>query len=168
MISFAEAMQEYKEQLAQGAIQTAYKGLMDYMQALKTHFKTRYPEYAVSGSLYFGYMDMTYFALVPAALKSRGLKIAVVFLHEEFRFEVWLSGANRQVQAQYWERIKAAGFEKYRLVPDPLTADAILEQTLADNPDFSDLDALTEKIERGVMEFIGEVEGLLKGLEGEG
>jgi hypothetical protein len=81
MGSFPEDMQEYKNQLEQGAIQKAYKGLMDYLMGLKTHFKNAYPDCFVSGSLYYGYMDMTCFSFIPPSLQSRNLKIAIVFLH---------------------------------------------------------------------------------------
>lgn len=161
MTSFHQSMLEYKKQLGLGTIQQAYKGLMDYMQGLKAHFKDRRPDFAVPGSLYFGYMDMTYFSLVPPALKDRSLKIAVVFLHEAFSFEVWLAGVNKQVQAQTWQMIKDSGWNKYPLVPSIQGEDAVLRHILVAGPDFSDLEALTMQIEQGVLEFIREVEEFL-------
>jgi hypothetical protein len=158
-------MQEYKQQLAHGAIQQAYRGLMDYMLALKTHFKNKYPEYFVSGGLYYGFMDMTYFSVTPAALKERALKIAVVFVHETFTFEVWLSGSNRLIQAEYWQKIKESGWSKYRLVSDPEREDAILQQVLITGPDFSDLKALSARIEQGTLAFTRDVEVFLSHLE---
>ena len=59
MKSFQENMNEYKKQLEKGAIKEAYKGLMEYIMDLRTHFKNEYPDYFVSGSIYYGYMDMT-------------------------------------------------------------------------------------------------------------
>lgn len=163
MTSFHQSMLEYKKQLGLGTIQQAYKGLMDYMQGLKAHFKDRRPDFAVPGSLYFGYMDMTYFSLVPPALKDRSLKIAVVFLHEAFSFEVWLAGVNKQVQAQTWKQIKDSGWNKYPLVPSIQGEDAILRHVLTPTPDFSNLDGLTMQIEQGVLEFVREVESFLAG-----
>ena len=93
--SFHESMVEYRKQLEKGAIKEAYRGLMDYIMGLKSYFSNKYPEYSVSGSIYCGYMDMTYFSLVPELLKRRKLKVAIVFVHETFRFEVWLSGQNK-------------------------------------------------------------------------
>jgi hypothetical protein len=94
-------MIEYKKQLANGAIKQAYRGLMDYFWSLKSFFEKKYPEYT-PGGIYYGFMDMTYFPLFPKSLKQRKLKIAVVFVHETFRFEVWLAGINKNVQAKYW------------------------------------------------------------------
>jgi len=161
MTSFADDMREFQSQLALGRVQAAYQGLMQYMLDLKTHFTKKHPDYSVSGSLYQGYMDMTYFAIVPETLKQRGLKIAVVFVYGSFRFEVWLSGCNRQVQARYWQLLKDSGWAKYRLVPDPKGFDSILVHPLADPPDFGDLDALTAQIEQGTLVFIQDVEEFL-------
>ena len=161
MGSFHEAMHEYHQQLEKGAIQKAYLGLMQYMQGLRTHFQQKHPEFVVSGSLYFGYMDMTYFAIAPQALKQQGLKIAIVFLHEAFRFEVWLAGNNKQIQSKYWKLLKESGWERYRLVPTTQGADSILEHVLVEQPDFRDLDALTTRIEDATLQFTEDVVGFL-------
>ena len=154
MRMFHEYMDEYKKQMKRGLINQAYKGLMAYMYSVKTHFKNKYPEFYISSSLYFGYMDMTYFSIVTASLKTRKLKIAVVFVHQEFCFEVWLAGVNKKVQREVWQLIKDSGWNKYRLVPSTQGADAILEHAIVENPDFSDLDRLTKQIEEETTKFI--------------
>ncbi|NLE52648.1 MAG: hypothetical protein GX613_14725 [Chloroflexi bacterium] len=161
MSALQDDMREYQMQLQKGAIQKAYQGLMDYMMRLKAHFKLTFPDYTVSGSLYFGYMDMTYFSVVPEPLKELDLKIAVVFLHEAFRFEAWLSGRNKQVLAQYWERVNATEWPNYRVVSPGKGIDSILEYVLVENPDFDDLDTLTKEIEDKTHAFIADVEALL-------
>lgn len=164
MTSLQKDMLIYQEQLQLGAVQRAYKGLLEYLLSLRTHFQKNYPDYSVPGSLYTGYMDMSYFSIVPADLKQRGLKIALVFLHEATRFEVWLSAYNKQVQSEYWQRIRQSGWEKYRLVPELAGADSILEYVLIEHPDFSDLETLTSTIEQGAIAFIGDVQKFLKTL----
>jgi hypothetical protein len=161
MESFQEYMDEYKKQLAKGAIQKAYKGLMEYIMGLKTHFQSKYPDYFVSGSIYYGYMDMTYFSFFPKAIQDRKLKIAVVFVHETCRFEVWLAGYNKQVQEKYWKLFKESGWNEYQVVPTTEGVDAIVEHVLVENPDFGELDALTKQIEGATLKFIGDVEGFL-------
>jgi len=161
MESFQEYINEYKKQLNKGAVQKAYRGLMEYIMGLKTHFMKKYPDYAVSGSIYYGCMDMTYFSIFPKSIQERKLKIAIVFLHEAFRFEVWLSGVNRQVQKKYWALIKESGWKKYPIVPPAKGVDSILEHILVDNPDFGDLEALTQIIELKTLKFIQEVESFL-------
>ncbi len=158
MTALNENLQEYKKQLKKGVIQHAYRGLVEFMMAVRSHFKNRYPDYGVSGSLYPGYMDMTYFAVTPPALKERQLKIAIVFLHEAFRFEVWLSGYNKQAQLKYWHLFRDSGWSLYRLVPSVEGVDSIVEHILTDNPDFSDRDALITQIENGTLKFITDIE----------
>ena len=163
MGSLSDAMSEYRVQMQKGVIQQAYRGLMDYMSALKTELKAKHPDYQVSGSLYFGYMDMTYFAFTPPALKEMGLKIAIVFVHETFAFEAWLSAANRGLLAQFAEQFKDAGWKKYRRVDAAQNPDAILEHTLAADPDFSDLPALSALIERETLAFCADMQAFLAG-----
>ena len=161
MGSFLESMNEYKKQLKRGYIQDAYQGLMEFFRDLRSHFKNKYPDYSVSGSIYYGYMDMTYFSLFPESLKSRKLKIALVFIHDKFRFEVWLSGSNRNVQTEFWKLLKERDWNKYHLAANPRAVDYVIDHILINDPDFSDLDTLSRQIERGTLDFIKDVEGFL-------
>ncbi len=161
MDTLSECMAEYRKQMQIGLVPKAYKGLMDYILDLRNYFKKKYPDWSVSGSLYTGYMDMTYFALVPESFRQRGLKIAVVFIHETCRFEVWLSAVNKQVQAEYWQKINDSGWSTYRLVPSVQGYDSILEEMLVESPDFDDLDGLRTMIEKGSLEFINAIEEFL-------
>ena len=161
MGSFQASMHEYKQQLEKGHIQKAYRGLMDYFGELRSHLKNKYPQYSVSSAVYYGFMDMTYFSFTPLSIKRRNLKIPVVFVHEAFRFEVWLAGVNRDVQAKYWKLIKENDWNKYHISSNPRGVDYIVDHILIDDPDFSDLDTLTKQIERGTLEFISDVEGFL-------
>jgi hypothetical protein len=154
-------MIEFRKQLEKGAIQQAYQGLMQYMLGLKSRFSSQYPDLSVSGSMYPGYMDMTYFSVFPKSLKDRELKIAVVFVYDAFQFQVWLSGRNQQVLAKYWKIFTSNGWDQSRIAPQGKWADSILEHVLVDNPDFSDLDALTRQIEQGTLKFIEDVESFL-------
>jgi hypothetical protein len=155
MESLNENVIEYKKQMEKGIIQKAYRGIMDYVMQLRTFIKNKYPELSV-GNIYSGYMDMTYFPLFPKILKSRKLKIAIVFIHETCRFEVWLSGNNRQVQQNIRELIRENNWNKYQRNPN--NADSIIESTLDDNPNFSDPDALSKKIETSTLSFIKDIE----------
>ena len=154
-------MNEYRKQLAVGAIQKAYKGLMEYIMDLRTFLMNKYPDYFVSGGIYYGYMDMTYLSFYPESIKQRKLKIAIVFVHERFRFEVWLAGYNKQVQSKYWKLFKESDWNQYHLVPTTQGVDSIIESVLVDNPDFRDLEALTTQIERETLIFIKDIESFL-------
>ncbi len=162
MKSLNACVVEYKKQLDKGDIQTAYRGLMEYMMGLKNFFKNKYPEFSVPSNLYQGYMDMTYFALFPENLKKRKLKIAIVLIHDKMKLEIWLSGINKQIQLKYWNMLKSKDLNNYRL---PLTlqgADSIIEYTLTDNPDFNDPETLTRQIESGIIKFMKDIKELIK------
>lgn len=141
--SFVKSMKEYKTQLKKGDIQNAYRGLMAYFRELSSHFISKYPEYSASTSIYYGYMDMTYFPIFPESLKHRKLKIAVVFVHDTFRFEVWLSGSNRSAQEKCWKLLKENNWKKYHYAANPKNQDFVLSHILVEDPDFSDLNGLT-------------------------
>jgi hypothetical protein len=161
MESLNECMDEYRKQLKKGAIQRAYQGLIDYLMGLRSYFEKKYPDYSVSGSVYLGYMDMTYFSFFPESLKRRRLKVGIVFVHRTFRFEVWLFGYNKRVQAKYWKLFMESGWNKYRIPPEIKGVDSIVEGFLVENPDFSDLDSLTKRIETGTLKFVEDVENFL-------
>jgi hypothetical protein len=161
MGNLQEHLNEYRKQLEKGEIQQAYRGLMEYMLSLRAYFQKQYPEFDVPGNLYFGYMDMTYFAIIPLELKQRKLKVAVVFLHEAFRFEVWLSGANRQVQVDFSKLLQGKGWNKYKFTADPKASDSILVKVLVADPDFKNITKLTEEIEIGAIRFIRDIQRFL-------
>lgn len=87
----SQLISEYTNLLQKKEIQVAYKGIIDYINKLSREVKIAFPDYEV-GSVYQGYMDMSYFPLTSKELKSKGLKIAIVYRHEKGTFEVWLSG----------------------------------------------------------------------------
>ena len=160
MESMQEYVNEYRKQLDKGLIQKAYRGLLEYIMDLRTHFNRKYPDWT-PGNIYQGYMDMTYFPIFPAELSGRKLKIAIVFVHETTRFEVWLAGYNKQIQTEYWKSFKEGDWDKYRIPATLKGIDSIMEYTLVDNPDFRDLDALTGQIEKGTLSFINDIERFL-------
>lgn len=158
MGSFQENINEYRKQMKKGTIKEAYRGLMEYIMELRTYFKNKYPDYFISGSVYYGYMDMTYFSFTPKSLKNRKLKIPIVFIHDTCRFEVWLAGLNKQVQKKYWEIFKKNNWNKYRIVSTTDSKDSIIEHVLVEDPDFNDPVSLREQIERETLQFINDVE----------
>ena len=160
MDTLGNNIQEYNKQLIKGQIQKAYKGIMAFMSGLSKYLEGRYPDYTAS-ALYFGYMDMTYFAFTPPDLKNKKLKIAIVYLHEEGRFEVWLGGSNRKIQAEYIDLMSRENIGKYKLSQALPGVDSIIESILAEKPDFDRSEELKKQIERKTMEFANDIASLL-------
>ena len=160
MQTINDYINEYTTQLRKGQIQKAYKGIMTFMSELKNYMAGRHPEYTAS-ALYFGYMDMTYFAFTPMELKKKNLKIAVVYLHEQNRFEVWLGGSNRKVQAEYIELLRKMDIGFYKLSQTGPGVDSIIEVQIDDRPDFEHAADLMRKIEDKTIEFSNNIISIL-------
>ncbi len=160
MHSLLKDMEELREQLEKGSLQRSYQALISYMMRLRTYFQKTYPEFGVSG-FYQGYFDMTYFALVPPSFKDRGLKVAIVFNYDGFRFEVWLSGRNRKVLRQYWALFKDSQWPEYRVVAPAKGIDSILECDLVTDFDLDNQNALTACIEKATVAFIDDIQRFL-------
>lgn len=116
------------------------------MSALKKQMESKYLELK-AGNLYFGYMDMTYFAFTPDELLKRSLKVAIVYLHEQNRFEVWLGGINRKIQTEFIEIFSHTNIGGYRLSQAAPGVDSIIEQEIISNPDFDEPEYLKKAIE---------------------
>ena len=160
MDSMNEHIREYTKALRKGHIQKAYKGIMTFMTDLKSDLERSHPDW-VSSALYFGYMDMTYFAFTPPALREKKLKIAIVFLHESCSFEVWLAGNNRRVQAEYIDLLKERDIGEYSLSQVQLGVDSILVSIVAEQPDFDSPEGLKKKIEDSTIRFAEDVMTIL-------
>lgn len=155
---------EYQIQLRKGYIQAAYRGIMEFMSELRIYLVSRYPDYIVS-SLYFGYMDMTYFAFTPMKLKSNKLKIAVVYLHQKGSFEAWLTGNNRIIQREYIELLESENIGEYKLSQVMPGVDSIVVANIVDLPDFDNIDILIRQIENKLIKFSDDMILLLNNLE---
>ena len=145
----------YKDQIQKGTIHKAYKFLMEFMMHVRNHLIKEYPDDFISGHLYFGYLDITYFPFTPKKLKRDKLKIAIVFNHRQLRFEIWLVGQNKQTQKQYWEMFKDSDWDQFKV--SSTGQYSILEATLSEDPNFDDTETLTKIIETQTMKFINEI-----------
>ncbi len=161
MTSLNDYIAEYKKQIAKGDIKLAYQGLMEYIMQLRVHLKNKYPDFFVSGSIYQGYMDISYFAFFPESLKSKKLKIAIIFNHELIRFEIWLAGYNKSIQKKYWNLFKKSDWDQYRIPASVNDVYSIVEHTLVENPDFNNPTMLTRQIEDGALKFIADIQAYI-------
>ena len=151
----------YKEQLDKGDILVAYNELVKFVMKLRTEFIKRHSDkYSFSGILH-GYMDYTYFYYSNDFLKTKMLKLGLVLNHLEMRFEVWLLGNTKPIQKKYWELSKNT---KWNNGKDEMPAYSILEAVLVENPDFNNLDKLTEQIEVKMIKASEEILDYLKSL----
>ena len=160
MSSLGDCVKEYAIQLSKGQIQTAYRGIMTFMSDLKSSLEHKYSDFTAS-AVYLGYLDMTYFAFTPSSLRDRRLKIAIVYLHKECRFESWLAGNTRQIQAEYVEMLSRKDLGRYVLSQIRPGVDSIIASSIVEQPDFDDPDELKKHIEVKTMEFVEDMVHIL-------
>lgn len=160
MKTLNQLINDYTCHLQQGEVQIAYKGILEFIGKLRADFAKKYPYYGTS-SIYQGYMDMSYFSLSTKPLKDKGLKIAIVYLHEKGNFEVWLSARNREISKQYESVFCGKSLDGVTVFHDDNNQDAIIECTLISSPNFEDQVILTDIIEQGIEAFITAVSNLL-------
>lgn len=165
MDSLDEYIKEYQSLLEMGKIQVAYKGLIRYMLDLRNHFKKNHADFFVAGHMYQGYMDITFFACMPNALKAKKLKTMIVLNHEALQFEIWLCGYNKGIQKRYWEIFKQSHWNKYHVPTDIKGIYSIVEHVLVDQPYFDNLEALTEHIEAETLTFMDDILTFLEEVE---
>ena len=160
MNSLKDSISEYQNALSKGHIQKAYRGIMSFMTDLKGILTKHHPDY-LSSALYTGYLDMTYFAFTPSELRNMKLKVAIVYLHDEGRFEVWLSGNNRKIQAEYIKRLSHINIEGYQLSKVMPGVDSIIESIIINHPDFDHPIELKKLIEGATLKFIQDINHLI-------
>ena len=160
MKALNQLISDYTSCLQQGEMQLAYKGILDFIGKLRAVFIKNYSHYDTS-SIYQGYMDMSYFSLSTKLLKEKGLKIAIVYLHEKGHFEVWLSARNREISKGYEPIFNGNVSDDIAVFHDDNNQDAIIECTLASAPNFENQAALMDIIGQGAEKFITVVSSLL-------
>lgn len=160
MKTLNQLINNYTCHLQQGEMQVAYKGILEFISKLRAHFIKNYPYYDI-GNVYQGYMDMSYFSLSTNLLKDKGLKIAIVYLHEKGDFEVWLSARNREISKRYDSIFNSNISDSITVFHDDNNQDAIIECTLTSMPNFEDKALLIDIIEQGVEKFAITITSLL-------
>lgn len=160
MKSLNQLISDYTCCLQRGEVQVAYKGILEFIGKLRADFIKKYPQYDVGG-IYQGYMDMSYFSLSTKLFKDKGLKIAVVYLHEKGVFEVWLSARNREVSKSIEPVVCNIILDDLTIFHDETNLDAVIEFALTSAPDFDNQSALINVIEQGVERFVIAVQSVI-------
>ncbi len=160
MDTLNDHIRAYTAQLVLGHIQKAYKGIIGFMTELKAYLEHRHADY-VSGALYFGYMDITYFAFTPIVLKQKKLKIAIVYLHGQSRFELWLAAENRKIQSATIALLSGKNIGAFKLSAAGPGVDSIIAWTAAEQPDFDSPDTLMTLIEAQTIRFAADMAALM-------
>ncbi len=152
----------YKGLLEQGDIQIAYENLRKYVMALKAHLSKKAADKYSFGNVSPGYMDFTYFPFFNDFLRSKKLRFGIVLNHQKMRFELWLMGQNAEDQVNYWELLKHTKWNKDRFV---MPRYSVLEAILIEEPDFNNLDVLTDEITIRAIDIAEEIQDFIKNID---
>ena len=82
-------------------------------------------------------------------------------MHEQGRFEAWLGGSNKKIQAEYIELLGGKNIGKYKLSKVLPGVDSIIESILVEQADFVQLEELKMEIEKKILEFINDITAML-------
>lgn len=93
-----DLLELYRSLLQTTDMADAYGEFVRLFRFLRLQLEKELPDYVFQGNIAENAMDYSYFQCTTPALKSKGLKLAVVFVHRTFRLEVWLSGRSRAQQ----------------------------------------------------------------------
>ena len=144
----------YKEQLEKGDILVAYNALVKFVMKIRADFSKQLSSHYSFANILHGYMDYTYFYYSNEYLKSKKLKLGLVLNHLEMRFEIWLLGNTIPTQKKYWDLLKESKWNKYR---NEMPQYSILEAVIVNNPDFNDLEQLSEEILTNLIQVTDEI-----------
>jgi len=147
----------YQRLLQTTNLQKGYQEFIKFFRALRTYLQKELPDYTFTGNIVENNMDYSYFQFANEYLKSRGLKIVIAFVHEEFMYQVWLSGLNREIQRNYFEQL-AEKSHPYDLTDNPSKTDYILKTDLIDDCNYDDVVGLMKTFKESVVKFIHNVE----------
>lgn len=151
-------MQELRTRIREGEIVRAYRYLFDLFSGL-AHALKKYPgKHILTAAPYHGYLDMSYLPVSTPALKSRGLKIALVFNYAAFRFEIWLSAANRNKRSEMLRLFCDHPLKGFEILHDDTNTDAILTVIPGDIRDYNDKNGIIALLDNSVLAFIDAIE----------
>jgi len=143
----------YKELIQTTDLQKGYQEFIGLFRFLRVELEKEMPEYRFSGNIVENSMDYAYFQFTNDPMKRQGLKVVVAFLHKEFLFEVWISGCNRNIQCEYYERLKNMP-HPFFLNDNPSRIDYILRYPIGTDINISNGNAVLCEIKRIADELV--------------
>ena len=148
-----DLLQTYKTLLQTTDLAESYQEFVRLSRYLRVELEKQLTDCKFQGNIVENGMDYSYFQFTNASLKRKGLKLAVTFVHRDFRFEVWLSGINRNRQSIYYELLKAAQLP-FALTGDPLKTDHILKIPLDPDMDLADGECVLAEVKAAALEIL--------------
>lgn len=147
---------EYERLIQTTNLQKGYQELVAFFRQLRTYLQKEMPQYTFTGNIVENNMDYSYFQFANEELKSKGLKIVIAFVHDEFSYQIWLSGLNRQIQQKQYELLKATP-HPYTLTDNPNKTDYILRTELIGECNYTNPKVSFLTIKENALAFIEKI-----------
>ncbi len=149
-------IEEYKRIIQTTNLQRGYQEVIKFFRYFRIYLEKEMNNYVFTGNIVENNMDYSYFQFTNERLKKRGLKIVIAFVHKDFKYEVWLSGINRKVQNEYYNKLNSCN-HKHILTTNPNRTDYILKATIDTNHSYNDLEHLLINMKGSIVNFIDDI-----------
>ena len=146
-------LDNYKNLLLTTELQLFYQEFIKLFRFLRIELEKELPNFSFSSNIVENNMDFSYFQLTDPDLKEKGIKIQIVFVHKDFRFEIWASGYNRKIQSRYYNHLKNQSM-KYYLNNNPEKIDYILKAEIEKDIELDNGEIVISKIKHVVLEMV--------------
>ena len=148
-------IEEYKKIIQTTNLQKGYQEIIKFFRYLRNYLQKEMNDFYFTGNIVENNMDYSYFQFTNEKLKKKGLKIVFVFLHKEFKYQIWLSGVNRQAQVKCFNTYK--NNNKYNLSPNPNKTDYILSKDIDIESNYDNLENLLDELKKEIYVFINDI-----------
>ena len=158
--SLSSFIDRYTTAVAQGDLTYAYHGILSALTRFKSAWESAHPQDTV-GTLYQGYLDMSFVAVLPAALAEKRLKISLVYLHPSGSFTLWLIAGNRAIQKSVSDALRNVPLGEYTLTKLEPGVDAIIALDLPKPYAFDEPEQLTKDMLQAAEAFLADMTALV-------
>lgn len=140
-----ELLAQYREFMLQTNVRECYQEMIHMLKVLRGTLEKDLPDFSFTGKVVENQMDVSYFQATTQELKARGLKLQVVFIHRTCQLEVWISGYNRKIQCQYYDRLQPLQCS-YERCSNPERTDYIVKTPVNKSVGVDDFSCFSEEI----------------------
>lgn len=149
-------IEEYKKIIQTTNLQKGYQESIKFFRYLKNYLQKEMNNFKFTANIVENNMDYSYFQFTNEKLKKKGLKIVFVFVHKEFKYQIWLSGVNRQTQVKYSDMYEKNN--KYTISPNPDKTDYIISRDIDIELNYDNLEDLLDNFKKKVYMFINDID----------
>jgi hypothetical protein len=151
---------EYKKLVKSTNLQKGYQEFIKFFKGLRSYLSGNMTEYKFTANIVENNMNYSYFQFIGSKLQSKKLKFVVVFIHNIFEYEIWLSGMNRKTQINYHTKLSNIKHD-YIMSPDPNRFDYILKCKLFDEVNYDNCEVIFDNARKNIILFINKVTELV-------